>query len=206
MGTDLVPTHFPEAEKLPDSLSLRIQSITEAWPEADKNSFDLVHQRTGLYTIGAGLRAAVTGLAGLVKPGGWIQIVDADLTGPEADADSPLGPAVHLIKSLLGKRLDNSDAYGATLKHILEENGFVGVQEQIFDARIGAMNPNAELAEKGTMSYVLATEGMAAAVKSKGGEKWSSFDPVAMVSALKQGLEEKGALCRYWVVWGQKPL
>jgi hypothetical protein len=80
VGTDIVPTYFPMPETLAKGFEFGVQSITAPWPDADKSSFDLVHQRMALFATGAELEAAVAGLIDLVKPGGWIQMVDADLT------------------------------------------------------------------------------------------------------------------------------
>jgi hypothetical protein len=118
VATDVVPAYFPKPETLGQGIEFRVNSITAPWPDVDKNSFDLVHHRLGLFATGAELEAAVAGLIDLVKPGGWIQMVDDDLTGPEAAPDSPLSPSVRLINTLLGKNLNHSDAYGAKLKHI----------------------------------------------------------------------------------------
>jgi SAM-dependent methyltransferase len=204
VGTDIVPTYFPMAETLGQGIEFRVQSITAPWPDADKSSFDLVHQRMGLFAAGAELDTAVAGLIDLVKPGGWIQLVDADLTGPEAAPDSPMAPSVRLIKTLLGKSLDGSDGYGAKLKDIFKQNGLIGVEEKIVDAQLGVLNPNPALAKKSTTSFTLAAEGMVAAAKSMPTPLSDDLDDI--VPNMRKGLEEKGSLFRYWVVWGQKPL
>lgn len=204
VGTDIVPAYFPKQETLGQGIEFRVQSITASWPDADKNSFDLVHQRMGLFATGAELEAAVAGLIDLVKPGGWIQMVDADLTGPEAAPDSPMAPSVRLIKTLLGKNLDGSDAYGAKLKHIFKQNHLISVKEKTVDARLGVLNPNPALAKKSTTSFTLAAEGMVAAAKSMPTPLSDDLDD--LVPQMRRGLEEKGSLFRYWVVWGQKPL
>lgn len=204
IGTDIVPSFFPKPEERPQGVEFRVQSITSPWPETDKNSFDLVHQRLGLFGTGENLSKAVTGLVGLVKPGGWIQIVDADLTGPEADSDSPMAPAVRLIKMLLGKSLDDSDAYGANLKNLLEGEGLVAVEERVLGVRFGALNTNHTLAQKSTESFVHATEGMVAAAKNIPG--WPSHSLDDIIPTMKKGLDETGGTFRYWVVWGQKPI
>jgi hypothetical protein len=186
-------------------MSLRVQSIIRPWPETDRNAFDLVHQRMGLFATGNQLYTAITGLVSLVKPGGWLQLVDADLTGPEAEKDSPMATSVRLIKTLLGKSVHGSDAYAANLSRILEGCGLISVEQQVIDARLGALNPKVELVEKSTASFVHATEGMIAAARDVPAIA-SEFDLDNIVAEMKRGLEQKGSLFRYWVVWGQKPL
>jgi hypothetical protein len=200
-----VPAYFPDADLLPPGMQLRVQSITKPWPQSDRNSFDLVHQRLGLYATGDKLPMAVAGLVDLVRPGGWIQLVDADLTGPEAHLDSPMASSIALVKTLFGKTDDVAHAYGSKLKLILEENGLVEVQEQVVDVRQGVLNPKPELAKMSTMSLVHATTGMVAAARNIPALA-ANFQLDDMASSLKKGLEEKGILFRYYVVWGQKPL
>lgn len=132
----------------------------------DKFSFDLVHQRLGLFAAtGDLLQTVVTGLIDLVKPGGWIQVIDADLTGPEAEPDSPLSPSVRLIKSMVAILADHSSAYAVNLKHIFRDSGLVGVQEQVVDVKLGYLNTDSHLAVISTTSFVQATMGMVAAAK-----------------------------------------
>ena len=205
LGTDIVPAYFPEPDKLPRGMQLRVQSITEPWPLSDKNSFDLVHQRLGLYATGKQLSTAVAGLVDLVKPGGYIQLVEADLTGPEAHTDSPMAASICLIKMLLGKSDDAKDAYVADLKHIFAEHGLVDIHERYVDVRLGAMNRKPELAKKSTMSFVDAIEGMVSVAKNIPAIA-SRFELDEMAPALKKGLEQEGTLFRYGVVWGRKPV
>jgi hypothetical protein len=72
---------------------------------------------------------------------------------------------VRLVKSLLGKGLEESppDAYHAQRKHMLEKKGLVNVQGDVVQARLGPLNPNADLATKSIDSFVLVTRAMAAA-------------------------------------------
>ncbi|RMZ66221.1 Demethylmenaquinone methyltransferase [Pyrenophora seminiperda CCB06] len=205
VGTDIVPAYFPEADALPRGMQLRTQNIIEPWPTSDKNSFHLVHQRLGLYATGEQLPKAVAGLIDLVKPGGYIQLVDADLTGPEAQSGSPMATSISLIKTLLGKSDDAKDAYVGRLKHIYAEQGLVDIHERYLDVRVGRMNPKPELAKKSTMSFVHATEGMIGIAKNIPAIA-SNFNLDEMVMDLKKGLEQEGVLFRYCVVWGRKPL
>lgn len=202
VGTDIVQANFPSEEALPPGMQLRIQSNTQPWPAADKGNYDLVHQRMGLFAAGDLLRTAVAGLIELVKPGGWIQLVDADLTGPESAPDSPMSASVRLIKGMLNKA--PGDAYVSDLKNIFKDNGLLAIQEKPVDVHIGALNPNIELAKKSTTSFLLATEGMVAAARGMPTE-FSPEELDGIIPKMKEELEATGAVFRYWVVWGQKP-
>jgi hypothetical protein len=201
-----VSSFFPNKDSLPAGLELRHQDTTAPWPSSDLNTFDLVHQRLGLFGLTSQqLPIAIAGLISVVKPGGWIQLVDADLTGPEAQPDSPMAGFVKLIKALLGKTDDSADAFAHKLKCMLGGTGLVDVHERILDARYGALNPSVEFAQKSTLSSVLASEGMVAVARSVSGMA-ERFELDAMVGELKKGLDERGAVMRYYVVWGQKKL
>ena len=58
-------------------------NIAHSWPPEEHNSFDLVHQRLSLPGAApAPLPQAVKNLFALVKPGGWIQLVEAEQIAP----------------------------------------------------------------------------------------------------------------------------
>lgn len=97
VGTDIAT--YPPLD-LPDNITLTRQDILQPWPEKWEAHFDLVHQRTALAVTGGMERAveAVRRFIGLIKPGGWIQLVDGTLTtGEIAEGDKAI---VRLFKVL----------------------------------------------------------------------------------------------------------
>jgi len=76
-----------------------MQDITKLWPRDWQASFDLVHQRLCLAGCGTHhpTQDVVADLVGLVKAGGWIELVELDVRGPK---DS--GPALREIFTLGG--------------------------------------------------------------------------------------------------------
>ncbi|KAL7823177.1 hypothetical protein V8C26DRAFT_435428 [Trichoderma gracile] len=78
IGTDIA--ELPPLE-MPSNITLTKQDILRPWPEKWEAYFDFVHQRTALSVTGDMERAvdAVRRLIALLKPGGWIQIVDTTL-------------------------------------------------------------------------------------------------------------------------------
>jgi hypothetical protein len=77
VGTDIEDSYFP-TEK-PADTSYHHQSMTQLWPKEWEGTFDLVHSRMALPGVGTNpLEDAVKGLIGLVKPGGWIQLVEME--------------------------------------------------------------------------------------------------------------------------------
>ena len=90
LGTDIIPRHFEQIKDMPPQVRFKIQSILEPWPAEDHKAFDLVHQRFGLASFKPELgKQATERLFGLVKPGGYIQMVDGDLLGFDGDKEHP---------------------------------------------------------------------------------------------------------------------
>ena len=89
-----------------------------------RSSFDLVHQRLVLPFCGASntpMQTCVNALVGLTRPGGWVQLVEADHTTKDAD-----GPEIRkvsaLVRTMLG--LMSTDlAYSHTMYSMLVEAG-----------------------------------------------------------------------------------
>ena len=161
VGTDIMTSYFPAPQ--PPNTLLTYQSITAPWPTDMHNSFDLVHQRLALPGCGEfPWRSAIRNLIGLVKPGGFIQLLEADHSHPGV-AGPAMEQAFKLIKELLGTKAE----YAPKLRQWLQEEGLLDVDEQILDVPIGKANGNEELGQKGAMSMSLATAGMAQFAKGE---------------------------------------
>lgn len=55
---------------------MQVQDINKPWPESWNNTFDFVHQTLVLFQAGAKQRDAINSLAKLVKPGGYIELME----------------------------------------------------------------------------------------------------------------------------------
>ncbi|KAG6988944.1 hypothetical protein G7Y79_00067g095590 [Physcia stellaris] len=86
-GTDITASYFPP-ETPPDTTYV-VHDITQPYPAAFPNRpFDLIHQRLALPGCGpASMKTAVERLVAMLKPGGWIQLIEAD---PESDPSAGL--------------------------------------------------------------------------------------------------------------------
>jgi hypothetical protein len=164
VGTDITESYFPAPSTLPKNISLHVQSITKPWPVEWNSSFDLVHQRFALPAAGKdGIANAVKNLVGLVKPGGWIQLIDADhsiYTGP-AMRD------MWLVMKEIFAQMNLPDDLAKNVKGWLIANELEDVQERILDVPLGAKNPDPELAVKSAQSFILGARGVVGATKSK---------------------------------------
>ncbi|KAI4144645.1 MAG: hypothetical protein LQ340_006570 [Diploschistes diacapsis] len=202
VGTDIVPSYFPS--RAPPHTELVVQDIASPWPPAYRGRFDLVHQRLALPGCGQyPMRRAVDALVGLVKPGGWIQLIEADHSGPASE-----GPAMRdsfgLIKQLF-RGMGVEDGYARELKGWLQDAGLEGVEERVLDVRLGAANSDKDLARKGTRSFVLATTGLVQVARGAP----TGFSPEQLdgiVPSMEKELNNVGGIHRLYCVWGRKPL
>lgn len=135
------------------------QSITQDWPQAWEHSFDYVHQRLTL--AGAAQTPVidcVTRLVQLVKPGGWIELVEADFTGPSTN-----GPAMKQFETMMRQFLTAVGVgfeYARPLKAYLQGAELRNVHERIFNISYGAACKDAQIATKSVSHLVTASKGL----------------------------------------------
>lgn len=156
-GTDINPAEFPS--EAPANTIYQAQDITKPWPEDWKEKFDFVHQRVVLVGAGPHQKAAVKSLGSLVKPGGWIQLIEATNNLPDGS-----GPEMHaFVKLMNGIFVSMGASLEMTqdLPRWLEQDGFVGIQTCMVDFKVGAQNPVADLARRGTFSMTTACKNLA---------------------------------------------
>lgn len=101
----------------------------------------------------------------LVKPGGWIQLVEADHSGPASDGVA-MRDAFRLIKELF-RGMGVGYEYARLLRSWLEEAGLENVEERVLDVPLGKTNPKPEMAAKSIRSFTSATRGLVAAAASE---------------------------------------
>ncbi|CAI6334454.1 unnamed protein product [Periconia digitata] len=147
-----------------DDTSFYIHNISKPWPETELGTFDLVHQRL---TLPGGaptpLATIVRQLFDLVKPGGWIQLVEAEQTGPDA------GSVFHEFLGLVRALFDATGAgwhYADNLKQWLEDAGAVDVHDMTVNMGFGKKNENPDLAAGSARCTAQAMEGLVMHAKS----------------------------------------
>jgi hypothetical protein len=202
IGTDIVESYFPPQSEWPSNVTLAIQSITKTWPKEWTETFDLVHQRFALPAAGRkGLKDALDGLLGLVKPGGWIQLVEADhsaFTGPAMEE------LFELVKEVFGA-MDVGYAHAREMKDMLIEAGLEAVTEDMRDVPLGITNPNPEMARKSAYAYTLGARGIVAAATQIPGCTWSVERLDALEPSVEKELQDHGGISRAYYVWARKP-
>jgi hypothetical protein len=163
IGTDIEPELFPS--QLPAGMTLPAQDVTKPWPADWQNSFDLVHQRLGLAGSGpTPIPDVVTNLIRLVKPGGWIELVELDIDEPQ-DA----GPALHKFIRLLREIFTLAGMGGnfaSKMRGWLEAAGLEQVEARFVDGKAGVRNPKPELVGKSINGSCDAIDPLVAMAKS----------------------------------------
>jgi SAM-dependent methyltransferase len=201
VGTDIADEYFPVDK--PADTTYQHQSMTEPWPVEWTGSFDLVHSRLALPGIGMHpLEEVVKNLIGLVKPGGWIQLVeihwDGWTVGPEGaifmDATKSLfslvtnGQGVDLLKKLVP---------------ILKEAGLQNIEHGLFPIRYGA---SADEHIRATTEASLFATAMGVSISTK------QLPPISiprekldkMPQELLAEAKEQGSEIMMFALWAQK--
>lgn len=161
-GTDINLDNVPKEP--PAGTTYQIQDVNKPWPDEWKGSFDFVHQRLVVANAGSTQKEAIQGLAALVKPGGWIQLVEVASAPPDS-----CGPLIHDFFDTIKSIFAHTGVDTATVDKMggwLEEVGFVDVQDCLISMRLGAANPDADLARRGVSMIVTAAKSLAAFGKS----------------------------------------
>ncbi|KAL1604783.1 hypothetical protein SLS60_004323 [Paraconiothyrium brasiliense] len=203
VGTDLDPTNFPSETS--DNQTYHVQDINKPWPEEWKESFDYVHQRLVLNGAGRNQKVALSHLLALVKPGGWVQIMESTNDIPEEN-----GPAMRNFDALMkgvfasvGSNIRLMDE----LPRWLEEEGFGHVQSRVVEMRLGRMNGNPQLARQGTYSSIVAARSLSEFAKTLPTDTipLSEEQLNNLGSELNAELATRGGLYPLRVVWACKP-
>ncbi|KAF2973068.1 hypothetical protein GQX73_g500 [Xylaria multiplex] len=203
-GTDLNPAEFPS--DVPPGTVYQAQDVNQPWPQDWEGTFDLVHQRLVLVAAGPKQKDALLSLCGLVKPGGWIQLIEATNKLPDGCGPNMVA-FVDLMKAIfvnLGADLDLAERMPEWLK----EAGFVDVNFVDIATKMGATNPKTELAQRGVISSSIAANGLAQFGKNlpAGALTIPAEKLETLGSDLREELKEMGALYPLRVVWARKPL
>ncbi|KAF2972982.1 hypothetical protein GQX73_g505 [Xylaria multiplex] len=145
-GTDITDIKFPKSSHA-SSISFRIQSITSAWPGEWTKSFDLVHQRLVLGACGSfPFPEAVKNLAALVKPGGWIELIEPDQTCGIGDGQA-MRDFITLVTCVF-EHMGGNVRYAYNIKRWLQEAGMIDIEERSIPLFLGTSIPDQDLARR----------------------------------------------------------
>ncbi|KAF2014412.1 hypothetical protein BU24DRAFT_423370 [Aaosphaeria arxii CBS 175.79] len=204
-GTDIEVSYFPKEP--PANTSYHVQDITKPWPADWNGKFDLIHQRLALVVPGSEENTikALKGYVDLLKPGGWIQLVEVRQWTKETDGQA--------FKDLNVCLADMIKTIGASLTHIdnakswLESLGLVDVQEETVEANYGTRED--KKAQEIAKRSILTTAGSILGITSTFPQQLLTL-PQERVVGIKDDLESEfnkepvSAHWQYKIVWGRK--
>ncbi|KAK2729265.1 methyltransferase [Colletotrichum kahawae] len=204
VGTDINPTLYPKS--LPPHIEFFNQSILESFPAKWHGTFDIVHQRLVMAAVAppaTTIASVVAELGGLLRPGGWLQLVELD-----NDCTPESGPA---LRRLLDYHQQNSAAGGlgpnlsVHLKTAMEDIGLEHIRQDSVDVFYGAKNQGgAELMAKSTRSLSQVVGPVLAQARVAVPNTYNKSDEVTLPSQLQKEVEDVGARLRFTVVYGQR--
>lgn len=128
VGADLTPGFFPAA---PHTALIR-QDIQRPWPKGLHGTFDIFHQRTGLASARVvPPEQCVKQLTQLLKPGGWIQLMEMDLM--ETHEDGPAAKEFIGVLMAMFKKIGSQPKFNlpGQMMRMLRDAGLVDVREEV---------------------------------------------------------------------------
>lgn len=136
------PTHIrPSQLCVPPNITLISHSISDQWPSEFEASFDCVSQRTGLVDLPpVSAEKAVSALFSLLKPGGWIQLLECDYSHGLSQQDKGRYPATSKLYALVDRQMYATGKFyrhTPRLRGYLREAGAIDVVEILMDLPIG---------------------------------------------------------------------
>ncbi|KAL4745009.1 hypothetical protein BDW72DRAFT_211871 [Aspergillus terricola var. indicus] len=201
IGTDIDDALYPSPA--PANMHFQNQSIREPFPTEWEGAFDLVHQRLVMAAAPpATPLSVVERLAGLLKPGGWLQLVEVD-----TDSAATNGPE---LKRFLGyaQQLSVLGGMGPNLAKqlagTLRDAGLRNVEERSIDVKYGAANEEEDLKKKSINSLCNAVPPLMQGVQMMMPDKYSQDEASSFQARLRKELEEAGGCTKLLVVWGQR--
>jgi hypothetical protein len=201
VGTDIEDSYFPT--ETPADTSYYHQSMTEPWPQLWYGTFDFVHSRMALPGVGHNpVDEVVKNLVGLVKPGGWIQMVEMEWQTWEG------GPVLGEFQAALGHLFGIiTNGQGVDMRERLatqlEEAGLKKVQYRIVQVPIGAKAKD-EVRELSLQS-MFATASFATATLQKVAPDMVDHKLTTMPTRLREELQNAGGSYNVFALWAQKP-
>ncbi|KAI6371414.1 hypothetical protein MCOR32_006190 [Pyricularia oryzae] len=203
VGTDIEDQYFPTDP--PADTTYRHQSMTEPWPEHWRGYFDLVHSRMALPGVGVfPLATAVKNLISLVRPGGWIQLVEVEWN------EWRMGPEGTVFRDAIrGLFAAVTGGQGVDLREklipMLEEAGLVGIGYKVIVTPFGA---RASERIRATSEASLFATAMGVSITTRmlppigfSREQLDVMPERVLAEAKREGWES-----RHFVLWAQKPL
>ncbi|KAH8623604.1 hypothetical protein IG631_22083 [Alternaria alternata] len=201
IGTDIEDSYFPNQTS--NDTSYHHQSMTEPWPLQWQETFVLVHSRMALPGVGlSSLEDAVMNLVGLVKPGGWIQLVE--MQWQDWDAGPVLQEFQQAMRQLVGMVTNGQGVdMREGLTALFEKAGLTKVQHAIFAVTVGVKAK--EDVRELSLQSMFATASFATATLKKLQPVELEADIDSLPARLVGELRKTGGSYKLFALWAQKP-
>lgn len=195
-GSDIEKELFPSE---PDGIQYFGHSFKDPWPAEYRDSMDLVHVRGSLAASSPSPIEVVKNLVSLVKPGGWVQLMEMNAFSPPDN-----GPAMNDFARMardVWTAIKVGD-FANNLKSLLEEAGLQNVQEKRYLVNIGkAAKPHLQ------GPSALGVSGPVGPIASVAKSVQTSFteeELTALPARVKEELINEGGKIEEIVAWGQR--
>lgn len=204
IGTDIEARLFPKPDTLPRNINFEVQSVLNL-PGEWENRYQLVHQRL----LRAAFRTtewiqALKEIYRVLKPGGWLQLVEGDgwVAGPVMDTFRSI-----LEKLAESRGIENRPGAVPRLKRCLEDCGFVDLRIVCRSTPIGGWA--GKDGRDGRDNMLSLYRGIKAPVLAAGGfgiiRDESMYD--ALLDQVKHEMNSTpSAECRWISICAQKPM
>lgn len=164
VGTDVAPHLF--ANNGPN-FAFHVQTVTSPWPASWTSTFDFIHQRLVLSNIPPqSALPAIENLSKLLKPGGYIQLVEPDASSYEGE-DRPAHRKLIAVYKEVWEKMGGNVRPGPDLKRWLEEAGLERVEEKVVELNLGAISENKALGEQWVENILTVVEHFKTSVQSE---------------------------------------
>ncbi|KAK1990308.1 methyltransferase SirN-like protein [Colletotrichum falcatum] len=198
VGSDVVSELFPAQ---PDGLTYFQHSFKDPWPEELRSSFDLVHVRGSLAGSSPSKPGdVVKNLCTLVKPGGWVQLME--MNAFKAPSNGPAMEDFAKMATQLWTGIGVGD-FANELKSYLEEAGMQNTRERRITCNIGrAAKPELRARSvNGVTGPIRPLVSVAKTVQTT----FTEDELDSMYERVKSELENEGGRIEVVIAWGQRP-
>ncbi|KAF2656936.1 methyltransferase GliN [Lophiostoma macrostomum CBS 122681] len=205
VGADIQPRHFEQIKNLPPSITFKVQNLLDNWPAEDQGMYDLVHQRYCLaqFTEEKDLNI-VSKLLGLVKPGGFVQFVEADMTSFKGGNEHPgMSEFMRFCERAFPEAKMNPRP-GPRIKEWLKESGAVDVTEDILSFEMGVSALSEEMRTETTDNMLAIIANFATVCLQMPNYWYTASDFETLKNLVAEELDTVGNTWRFWVVTAKK--
>ncbi|EAL85112.1 hypothetical protein KXW98_006902 [Aspergillus fumigatus] len=196
-GSDVEGELFP---KDPDGITYFAHSFKDPWPQQYLGFFDLVHIRGSLAgSAPEGPAPVIQNLTTLLKPGGWVQLMEMNAFSPP-----PNGPAMTDFAKMASEMFTGIGVgdFANNNKSMLEDAGLKNVQEKRVIVNLGK-KAKPELHDQsihGVTGPIVPLTSVARTVKSS----FTGEQLDALPARVKEELETEGGQVEMIIAFGQK--